>query len=136
MKIKIAVAAIGALLAISSLFIGRAVSAPRQDLRDFMRVKLNYSQKALEGLVLEDFTMVHKNAQDLSMLSLEEMWQVLNTPAYLEHSRKFRVAADALAEAAKKQNLDKATAAFNQLTSRCIECHKYVRDTRMAKAGN
>ena len=111
-------------------------AAPRPDLRDFMHVKLKHSQKVLEGLVLNDFTMVAKNAQNMSLLSLDETWQVMTTPEYLEYSRKFRVATDALSSAAKRNNLEQSTVAFNQMTTRCVECHKYVRDVRMAKVGN
>jgi cytochrome c556 len=108
----------------------------REDLRDFMRVKLKHSQKVLEGLVLGDFTMISKSSQEMSLLSLAETWQVLQTPQYVDYSRKFRNAADALTDAAKKGNLDLSTEAYNRLTTRCVECHKYVRDVRMAKIGN
>ena len=109
---------------------------PRDDLRDFMRVKLKHSQKVLEGLVLGDFDTVARNAQDMSLLSLAATWQVLQTPQYLDYSRKFRSAADTLTNMARKKNLDEATLAYNKMTVKCIECHKYVRDLRMAKAGN
>jgi hypothetical protein len=36
---------------------------------------------------------------------------------------------------AKKKNLDQATVAYNQLTTKCVQCHKYVRSVRMAQAG-
>jgi cytochrome c556 len=108
--------------------------APRMDLRDFMRVKLKHSQQSLEGLVLEDYAAVAKAAQEMSALSLEETWQVLTTSEYVEYSRKFRASADALSAAAKKHNLEESTSAFNQVTTRCVECHKYVRGVRMAKS--
>lgn len=107
-------------------------AAPRADLSDFMRVKLKHSQLVLEGLVMGDFEKIAKNAQDMSLLSLAETWQVLQTPQYIEYSRKFRAAADALSEAAKKKNLDQAAEDYNRVTLRCVECHKYVRDVRMA----
>lgn len=110
------------------------IAQQRNDLKDFMRVKLRHSQKVLEGLVLEDFDEVAKNAQELSLLSLAATWQVFETPEYVDYSRKFRNAADALTEAAKQKNLDRATLAFNQVTTRCVECHKYVRGIRMADA--
>ncbi len=108
-------------------------AAPKSKLSDFMRVKLRHSQDVVEGLVLADFELIEKNAQDMSLLSLAETWQVLQTPQYLEYSKKFRAATDALAEAARKKNLDKATEAYNVVTLRCVECHKYVRDVRMAR---
>lgn len=98
----------------------------------FMKAKLRHSQNVLEGLVLGDFDKVAKGAQEMSLLSLAANWQVLQTPQYLEYSRKFRAEADALTEAAKRKNLDQATAHYNRMTTRCVECHKYVRDVRMA----
>jgi cytochrome c556 len=109
-------------------------AAPRSDLSDFMRVKLKHSQSVLEGLVMGDFEKIAKNAQDMSLLSLAETWQVLQTPQYIQYSRKFRKDADALSDAAKEKNLDLATQAYNRVTLRCVECHKYVRDVRMASA--
>jgi hypothetical protein len=109
-------------------------AAPRTDLSDFMRVKLKHSQLVLEGLVLGDFDKIAKNAQEMSLLSLAETWQVLETPQYIEYSRKFRKDVDSLADAAKKKNLDQSTQAYNRVTLRCVECHKYIRDVRMASA--
>lgn len=125
--------ATGCLLVLTCLAATHAGSAqPKGSLQDFMRVKLLHSQNVVEGLVLGDFDKIAKNAQELSLLSQAASWQVLQTPQYLEHSRKFRNASDALKEAAKKKNLDKATEAYNLVTLRCVECHKYVRDVRMA----
>jgi cytochrome c556 len=107
----------------------------RVDLRDFMRAKLKHSQNVLEGLVLNDLAKVEKGAQEMKLLSLDESWQVLQTAQYVQFSRQFRADAEALGEAARKNNLDKATIAYNRLTTRCVECHKYVRDSQMAQAG-
>ncbi len=123
----------GCLLVSICLIATHAGSAqPSGKLEDFMRVKLQHSQNVVEGLVLGDFDKITKNSQEMSLLSLAASWQVLQTPQYLEHSRKFRSAADSLTAAAKKKNLDKATEAYNLVTLRCVECHKYVRDVRMA----
>lgn len=107
--------------------------AQKPDLRDFMRVKLAHSQKILEGLVREDLDGVAKAANELKLLSLDSSWQVLQTTEYLDFSRQFRSEVDTLREAATKHKLDAATAAFNRVTTRCVECHKYVRGVRMAK---
>lgn len=99
---------------------------------EFMRAKLEHSQELLEGLVLEDFDKMAKNSQELSLLSLAATWQVIQTPEYVQQSLEFRRAADALTSAAKKKNLDGAALAYVNVTMKCVNCHKYVRDVRMA----
>ncbi len=121
-------------LAILCWLVPSGADEQRDELKDFMRVKLRHSQKVLEGLVLEDFGEIVRNSQELSLLSLAATWQVFETPQYVEYSRKFRNATDALSDAAKKKDLDRATLAFNQVTTKCVECHKYVRGIRMAAA--
>lgn len=103
------------------------------DVHDFMRLKLDHSQKVLEGIALEDFATIAKHSQAISLLSQEANWRVLQTPDYLQHSAEFRRAADALTAAANKKNLDGAALAYVDLTMKCINCHKYVRGVRMAK---
>ena len=76
--------------------------------KEYMRAKLTHSQKVLEGLTTEDFAMIAKNARAMSLLSQATNWQVLQTSEYLQQSREFQRAADALAEAADKKNLDGA----------------------------
>ena len=98
----------------------------------FMRAKLGHSQKILEGLATNDLEIVAKHAQDLSLLSLEAGWQVLQTEDYRQQSREFRRATDALKNAAAKKNLDGAALAYVDATMKCINCHKYVRETRMS----
>jgi cytochrome c556 len=112
---------------------GLESQAENPDLRDFMRAKLKHSQKALEGLVRDDMESVVQAAQEMKLLSLDTTWQVLQTEKYVDFSRQFRMDVEALSNAAKKNNLELATSAFNGVTTRCVECHKYVRDVRMAK---
>lgn len=101
---------------------------------EFMRAKLVHSQKVLEGLAVENFDQIAKNAQDLSLLSQAATWQVLQTAEYRDRSTEFRRSADALAEAAKKKNLEGAALAYVDMTMKCVNCHKYVRQVRMARA--
>jgi cytochrome c556 len=126
------IAAIVALMLGSWMAVG-AQAQGKPEIRDFMRRKLKQSQQMLEGLVRDDLDSVNTAAQEMKALSLDESWLVLQTVEYVEFSRKFRADVDALSVAAKKKNLDASTTAFNRLTSRCVECHKYVRDVRMVQ---
>lgn len=100
---------------------------------EFMRAKLNHSQQLLEGLTTENYDVIAKQAQELSLLSQAATWQVLQTQEYRDRSTEFRRAADAVTEAARKKNLDAAALAYVDVTMKCVSCHKYVRHVRMAR---
>lgn len=108
--------------------------APAPDaVADFMRLKLAHAQNILEGLATEDFVTIRKNAQELSLLSNASNWQVLQTPEYLQHSIEFRGIANSLTSAAEARNLDRAALAYVDMTMTCVNCHRHVRDVRMAQ---
>ncbi len=118
---------------VGAFLVGQSQSEPpTNNLKDFMRAKLSHSQKVLEGLTTENYELIAKNSQAMSLLSLETNWQVLQTTEYLDRSKEFRRIADAVTKAANKKNLDGAVLAYVQLTMSCIECHKYVRGVRLA----
>ncbi|MFM1903370.1 MAG: hypothetical protein RLZZ440_1270 [Planctomycetota bacterium] len=94
----------------------------------FMRAKLAHSQNVLEGLATEDFDLIERGAQELSLASLDSNWQVLQTEDYVRQSAEFRRACDSLRDAAQAKNLDGATVAWMDVTLKCVQCHKYVRD--------
>ena len=92
-----------------------------------MRMKLEKSKAILEGLTLEDYDAVAKNAKSLRVLSLESGWNVFHTEEYDAQSREFRRGADMIAEAAIDKDISRATLGYVALTVRCVECHSYMR---------
>ncbi len=103
-------------------------SAGAQDkLSAFMRVKLEHSQKTLEGLARGDFDEIAKHAQAISLLTLDETWMVHQTPEYRERSNEFRRSIDAITTAARSKNLEAATLAYVDATMKCVTCHQYIR---------
>lgn len=102
-------------------------------LQKFMRAKLNLSQGLLEGLVVEDFTQLDRDAKALLVLSLAEQWNVSLDPLYKQHSEEFRRAVKQMGKAAQEKNLDGASLAYVQVTMSCIECHRYVRNQLIAR---
>jgi cytochrome c556 len=110
-----------------------ALSQPEKTTRDFMRAKLKHSQEILEGLAVENYPQIAKNAQELALLSHATNWDVFQTELYVAHSREFRRAALELRDQAKKSNLEGAALAYLEVTMKCVNCHKYVRQIRTAK---
>lgn len=100
----------------------------------FMQMKLDHAQETLEAIALNDFEGISRHAQKLSLLALDEQWMVIQTPEYRMHSDDFKRHCDAMAQSAKQENLDGATLAYMQMTMSCVNCHKYTRDVRTARA--
>jgi len=94
----------------------------------FMRAKLAHSQDVLEGLSLADYDLIAKGAQELSLVSQAASWQVLQTEEYARQSAEFRRSCDTLRRAAREENLDSALLAWMEVTMKCVQCHRYVRD--------
>ena len=130
MKRTLIVLAVVGIVAALSFSLGR--TQDKGNLRDFMRAKLDHSQKVIEGLATEDFPLIEKHAQEMSLLTHAEVWQVVQSPEYVQHSTEFRRAADALTKAAGDKNIDGAALAYMEVTLKCVNCHKYVRKVRMA----
>jgi hypothetical protein len=80
------VAARLAVLALLGLGLGAALamSGAAQDQKrtrgEFMRQKLEFSKNVLEGLSLEQYAMIEKNARSLKVLSQAAEWEVPTIP--------------------------------------------------------
>ena len=126
-------AAVGLAGVVGLLLAGRmpleAADGPQADqVAVFMRAKLAHADHVLEGLAIEDYEMIERAAQELSLASLDSNWQVLQTEDYVRQSAEFRRSCDALKKAAQEKNLDGAALAWMDVTLKCVQCHKYVRD--------
>jgi hypothetical protein len=110
---------------------------PKKDdkLHDLMQRKLAASQKVLEGIAMNDFDKIGKQADELIAVSKQTEWRVLKTPKFELHSNDFRRIADDLAKSAKDKNIDSAALNYVELTLTCVKCHKHVRETRDTGTG-
>lgn len=95
--------------------------------KEFMREKLELSQRLLEGITMEDYDLVIAKGTKLSTMVEAADWRVFENPDYELHSKNFKRQVDALVQAAKKKNLDSATFAYVRMTMSCIDCHKFVK---------
>jgi cytochrome c556 len=117
-----------ALVAGTGLLRGQDQASPKRTV--FMRQKLEFSKKVLEGLTVEDYDTIAKNARALRLLSQAAEWEVPTIPSatdYIAYTNEFQRYTDELALRARQKNLDGATLAYLKLTMNCIHCHKYVR---------
>ena len=108
----------------------RAAQQEKRSRGEFMRQKLEFSKNVLEGLSLEQFALIEKNAKALKKLSEASEWEVPTIPNatdYVTLTSEFQRHADDLAKNAKQGNIDGATLAYLKLTMNCVQCHKYVR---------
>lgn len=128
---------IGVLLAVSA--VGLAVSPSRGEGPQpptrlaLMRQKLEFSKLALEGLTVENYDLIARNAKALRKLSAAAEWEVPTIPnatEYVAFTGEFQRLCDELADRAREKNLDGATLSYLKLTISCVNCHKYVRNPR------
>ena len=103
---------------------------PATKITPLMRLKLEHSKEVLEGLALEDFDKIGKNARKLKLLSMESGWNVIQTDEYAKQSSDFRRTCDLIAEAAAAKDTGRAALGYVALTVRCVECHAYMRKHR------
>ena len=101
--------------------------------KEFMREKLQQSQKLLAALATEDYFTLDKVSQRLGVMTQEASWQAFQNPDYAGFSANFRSHVNALSKAAKEKNIDAATLAYVRATMSCVDCHKWVRGRVVAE---
>lgn len=104
--------------------------------RAAMRAKLDYARGALEGLTMAKFDLVATNALLLRAHDYTNAFQFLGNPDYTARYTNFVRSVDRLLDAAKAENLERATLAYGEMTRACIECHKTFRREQHVKTLN
>jgi hypothetical protein len=102
--------------------------------RAAMRAKLDYARGALEGLALAKFDLVTTNALQLRTHDYTNAFYFLGNPDYAARYTNFVRSVDRLIEAAKVENLERATAAYGEMTRDCIACHRTFRREQYLKS--
>ena len=120
------------IIAAVGLAAGFAQSKRNRAAKEFMREKLELSQRVLEGLTMEDYGLVVSKGTRLSAMTKEADWRLFENPEYDQQSILFRRQVDVLIKSAKDKNLDAATLAYVRLTMSCVDCHKLVRGKLVA----
>lgn len=103
------------------------------DAKQQMRTKLVHSQGILEGMLAEDYEKVARSSADLGLTAQATAWQVFQTPEYTRNSETFRRTCDDMARHAKAKDLEALMRDYSELTSQCVQCHKYIRGVRVTE---
>jgi hypothetical protein len=98
-----------------------------------MREKLTHTQHLLEALTTSNFSMLERESGSLAKIPLQPGWMVLHSPEYRQYSEGFLRAVVDLHAAAKARDLDAAALQFQSLTMSCYQCHRYMKDRRIAR---
>ncbi len=130
MKTKILLWSVLGAVLLGGLAAAVAPNDPKITTREVMKLKLESSQKVLEGIATENFATISANAQKLVVLSQVAGWQARQTPEYKQYTAEFRRHAEALQKAARDENVDAASVAWFQLTISCVNCHRHIRGVR------
>lgn len=107
--------------------------AHAQTLNRVMRTKLEHSQKILESVVTSDWAALERHSQELQRLANDPAWMVLKTRDYARQSEAFLRATEDLIDAAKRRDLEAAPLAYVSMTMSCVQCHRHVARSRIAK---
>lgn len=108
--------------------VGAADLKPRRAANQaFMRNKLVYSQLILEGMALEKFDLISKNAIRLRDMTTSNHWFVMRQPDYVKHTTDYQKNIDQLYMAAVDKNLDAVTDGYLKVARSCVDCHRLVR---------
>jgi cytochrome c556 len=98
-----------------------------------MREKLTHSQQILKALLTSDFALLERESTALARATESPGWLVLEGPEYQRHSAAFLRATRDLIEAAKERDLDEAANHYTTLTMACYQCHRYMKNARIAR---
>ena len=110
---------------------------PISETKVLMCAKLTSSQKVLEGLLAEDFTLIAQGAREMKRISEAAEWPRVRDAVYEHHAAEFRRQCIKLESLAEKTNHEGASFTYLQMTTTCIACHNHVRDAlRIAEKPN
>src|SRR3954468_19488843 len=110
-------------------------AAPAQgpQVKNIMRDKLVHTQKILETVVTSDWVGLEVQSRELEQLTKDPRWTVLRYPEYAVQSAAFVRAVQVLHTAAVQRDLERTPKAYADVTLQCVDCHRYLARTRVAR---
>ncbi len=109
---------------------GVVKSQETESVKKIMNLKLDSVRTILESIIKEDFETLRESSFRLGVLTASSDWKIIRTPEFNQNMADFRRAVEALGETPKGGDIDSAALAYLDMTLRCVQCHKYVREYR------
>src|SRR5262249_54299324 len=106
MKLKLLMSTVLLVTIAGGLPVTLAQSKRNRAAKEFMRDKLELSQRVLEGIATEDYDLIIAKGTKLSAMSQDVNWRLFENPDYDQQSIMFRRHVNSLVKAAKDKNLD------------------------------
>jgi hypothetical protein len=122
------VAGAAALIMMSS-----AVPAQTPATSRIMRAKLAHAERVLEALMTTNHWQIEQESAALVAATRAPGWAVLQSERYARYSDDFRRAGEDLVDAAKARDSDAEMRGYLSMTLACYSCHRYLKDSRIAK---
>ena len=123
-----------AVAAVTVLIMGSSGSAMQTAATGrLMREKLTHAQRVLEALTTSDYALLERESAALSEATKQLGWMALKTPEYSRQSDAFLRSTEDLVAAAKQRDLDLAAMQYVSMTMSCYQCHRYIKNMRIAK---
>ena len=112
-----------------------AGAAPAQTARTapMMREKLIHAQGVLEALTTSNFDLLGREAAALSRIAQSPRWSELKTKELRIPVEDFLKAVKDLDAASKRRDLDGAAASYGAMVASCYQCHRRLKDLRIAR---
>jgi cytochrome c556 len=119
---------VGACVLIVIVFVYTAIG-PREESpsQNPMAAKLGAAHSILNALAVQDFRELSRSTETLLALARQQ-WVREESPEYRAYLKNFWTVLEGLQSAADEKDIDRATAAFNQMTVSCVSCHAHLRD--------
>ena len=95
-----------------------------------MQAKLSSSKRVLEGLLRRDFDRIATAAREMKRISKATEWPRQRDEVYEHFSTEFQRQCNQLEAQANELNHSGVKFTYLQMTSTCINCHEYIRDSR------
>ena len=99
-----------------------------------MQQKLAESQLLLGDVVTSNWAGLDRHTRALDALTKAPGWDALHLPEFHNQTTAFQKALESLLNAAAQRDQQMAVAAYNELVSSCVACHRYVARSRIAMA--